>query len=268
MTKKVIEIKNLNTTNLQSIGLSQTSKGVLLKWNSEDKYYKSGALHYGIFSKVHPVVECICSRIREKLGLKGVDYKLEVIKSKGCEDFEEQEILCCVSDNFLKPDETLITFAKHYKNYNQKLTYNKLLEDFKDFEEEINQTLIFDFIVNNIDRHFNNFGYIINGKRKYCPIFDNGLSLYSDLNLEEIQAINKNEYAKKRYDKSKPFENKHNSQIKLIKKLPHINLNNTNEEFIKIIEEYKDYLGEKRVRAMIMLLEERLNYVRKLYSNV
>ncbi|WP_270942798.1 hypothetical protein [Romboutsia lituseburensis] len=101
-----------------------------------------------------------------------------------------------------------------------------------------------------------------------CPIFDNGLSLYSDLNLEEIQAINKNEYAKKRYDKSKPFENKHNSQIKLIKKLPRINLNNTNEEFTKIIEEYKDYLGEKRVRAIIMLLEERLNYVRKLYSNV
>ena len=264
----MIEIRNLNTTNLESIGLSQTSKGVLLKWNSEDKYYKSGALHYGIFSKTHPVVECICSKIRKKLGLIGVDYKLESIKSKGCEDFEAQEILCCVSDNFLKPDETLITFAKHYKNYNQKLTYIKLLEDFKEFEEEINQTLMFDFIVNNIDRHFNNFGYIINGKRKYCPIFDNGLSLYSDLNLEEIKIINKNPYANKRYDKSKPFENKHNSQIKLIKKLPYINLNNTNEEFIQIIHEYEDYLGKERSKAMIKLLEERLDYVRKLYSNV
>ena len=64
------------------------------------------------------------------------------------------------------------------------------------------------------------------------------------------------------------FEKKHKLQIKLINKLPNINLNNTNEDFINIIKEYEDYLGPERVLAMCNLLEERLDYVRELYTNV
>lgn len=259
---------NIYTTNLNSVGLSQTSKGVLLKWNDKDNYYKSGSLHYGIFNKVQPIVECICSQIREKLGFNGVDYKLTSIESKGCEDFDAQNILCCVSENFLHEDEILVTFGRHYKSFKEKITYDHIINEFKEFEEEINQTLILDFIVNNIDRHFNNFGYIVNGKKRYCPIFDNGLSLYSDLNLEEIRNINKNKYMMKRFDKSKPFEKKHMSQIKLIKNLPKINLENDNEDFLNIIKSYEDNLGKERVNAMCNLVEERLNYVRKIYSNV
>lgn len=259
---------NIYTSNLNSIGLSQTSKGVLLKWNDKDNYYKSGSLHYGIFNKTQPIVECICSKIRQKLGFEGVDYELTSIESKGCEDFEAQRIFCCVSKNFLKEDETLITFGRHYKSHKGKITYDQLISDFKEFKEEINQTLIFDFIVNNIDRHFNNFGYIVNGNKKYCPIFDNGLSLYSDLNIEEIRSINKNKYISKRFDKSKPFEKKHVSQIKLIEKLPKINLEITNEEILNIIRDYEDDLGKERVKAMCTLVEERLNYVRKIYSDV
>lgn len=261
-------INDIHTSNLNSVGLSQTSKGVLLKWNDKDNYYKSGSLHYGIFNKVQPIVECICSQIREKLGFKGVDYKLTSIENKGCEDFEAQTILCCVSKNFLKEDETLVTFGRHYKSHREKITYELLIKEFEEFEEEINQTLILDFIVNNIDRHFNNFGYIVNGNKKYCPIFDNGLSLYSDLNIEEIKIINKNKYAMKRFDKSKPFEKKHFSQIKLINKLPKINLEDSNSDFLHIIKSYEEDLGSERVKAMCSLVEERLDYVRKIYSNV
>lgn len=119
----------------------------------------------------------------------------------------------------------------------------------------------------NIDRHFNNFGYIINGSKKYCPIFDNGLSLYSDLSSEDIININKKPYLNKRFDKCKPFAEKHISQIKLIKNLPKINLSSSNDDFIAIIEEYESYLGAERFKAMCDLLKERLNYVRELYSN-
>lgn len=45
----MIEIKNINTKDLSSIGLSQTSKGILLKWNYKEFYYKSGSLRYGLF---------------------------------------------------------------------------------------------------------------------------------------------------------------------------------------------------------------------------
>lgn len=263
----MIKINNINTKDLSSIGLSQTSKGVLLKWNDNEFYYKSGSLRYGLFDKVSPVVECICSKIREKLGFNGVNYFLKTISSSGNEDFEKQDILCCVSKNFLKKDETLVTFAKHYKTYNEKITYDLLINDFYEFEEEINQTLIFDFIVNNIDRHFNNFGYIINGNKKYCPIFDNGLSLYSDLDSTEIRNINKNEYTKKRYDKAKPFTKKHYSQIKLIRNLPSINLNFSNDEVLDIINEYNYYLSNDRIIAMNNLVNERLDYVREIYAN-
>lgn len=263
----MININNLNTKDLKSIGLSQISKGVLLKWNDKNYYYKSGTFHYGSFSKIQPVIECICSKIRSKLGFYGVDYELQNIKTNGCEDFEAQEILCCKSKNFLGDEESLITFAKHYKNSNEKITYEKLINDFSEFEEFINQTLVFDFIVNNIDRHFNNFGYISNGEVKYCPIFDNGLSLYADLNIEEIKFINKNKYNKKKFDKSKPFLKKHYSQIKLIKNLPQINLENKNEEFFDIIKQYKEILGNERTKAMIDLIDERLSYVRKIYAD-
>ena len=47
-----------------------------------------------------------------------------------------------------------------------------------------------------------------------------------------------------------------------------MDLNNTNEDFINIIKEYEDYLGPERVLAMCNLLEERLDYVRDLYTNV
>ena len=86
---------------------------MLLKWNEKDYYYKNGSLHYGIFNKTQPIVECICSRIRKMLGFNGVDYTLQTINSKGSDDFEPQEILCCVSKNFLKEDENLITFEKN-----------------------------------------------------------------------------------------------------------------------------------------------------------
>lgn len=259
---------NIKTKDLDIIGLSNTSKGVLLKWNSNNKYYKSGSMHYGVFNKTQPVVECICSKIHELLGFTGVDYTLETLHSNGTSEFEAQEILCCVSDNFLKNDESLVTFAKHYKSHKGELTYEKLISDFKEFEEEINQTLIFDFVVNNIDRHFNNFGYIINVTKKYCPIFDNGLSLYSDLSSEDIININKKPYLYKRFDKAKPFAPKHFSQIKLIKNLPKIDLSFSNEEFISILKEYEIYLGKERFNAMEQLLKGRLDYVRELYSNV
>ena len=256
------------TLDLQSVGLSQTSKGVLLKWTDNNIYYKSGSLHYGKFKAVEPVIECICSEIIEKLGFKGIKYKLHTVKSRGCNDFDSQDILCCASENFLQSNETLVTFGKHYKRFKNKITYNQLLSDFPQFEGEINHMLIFDFIVNNIDRHFNNFGYIINGNAKYCPIFDNGLSLYSDLNLDEIKSINKNSYAYKKFDKAKPFANKHYSQISLVKNLPSINFHNSNKDFIDILYKYDAYLDGERLQAMAALLERRLNHVRKIYANV
>ena len=63
------------------------------------------------------------------LGFNGVDYTLQTINSKRSEDFEPQEILCCVSENFLKEDENLVTFARHYKSYNDKITYEKLINE-------------------------------------------------------------------------------------------------------------------------------------------
>ena len=40
------------------------------------------------------------------------------------------------------------------------------------------------------------------------------------------------------------------------------------EDYKDIIKEYEDYLGNERVLDMCNLLEERLNYVRELYTNV
>lgn len=258
------------TYDLSSMGLTHTSNGMLYKWMEDNKYYKSGSLSYGDFSKHEPIIEVICSKYLKLLGIDGVEYWLEDIHSKGGKYFDEQIITCCVSDSFLKEEELFIPVGKHYSDLDR-LTYEKIIADFPQFELKINEMLIFDFLVNNVDRHFYNFGYIKHmdsGNVRFCPIFDNGLSLYVGLTDYQLDRIKSHPYGSKKFDVARPFRTKHSTQIKIISKLPKIYLDFDENIVIDEVLKYKTDLGELRVECIIKMLKERLKYVRNLYTNV
>ena len=70
--------------------------------------------------------------------------------------------------------------------------------------------LIFDALIYNEDRHFGNFGIIVDNKTNkpcaFAPIFDNGLSLFNYAMMDDLE--NTEEYAKTRISSyGVPFEN-------------------------------------------------------------
>lgn len=107
----------------------------------------------------------------------------------------------CRSKNFLKEDEHLISFERlhmmqtgiHFVDaIGTYSTPAERIEYTIDFMEEcirfdvsnyLGNILLFDAVIANQDRHFNNLGVIMNqktGEVSECPIFDNGDSFLSD----------------------------------------------------------------------------------------
>lgn len=107
----------------------------------------------------------------------------------------------CRSKNFLLENESFISFQRLYELYTGENLQNdiRVIEDpgdriryvvdfvfdhtGLDCAEYLSQILTLDMLILNTDRHFNNFGIIVNAETGICsaaPIFDNGNSLLSD----------------------------------------------------------------------------------------
>lgn len=236
-----------------AVRLNSTSKGVLYKGITQDGklYFKAGFCdEYGDFENHSVKSECIAYEIGKALGLDVLKQELSY----------SGDVLTCKSENFLKPGESLITLAKLGIH-----TYEMLLNQLPEFVDYFNSILIFDFIINNIDRHLNNLALIVdeNGEFRTPPIFDNGSSLYFDLNPEQLDYSINNPYGFKKFALAKPFNRKHYTQIKLVEEsgiLPHLTLNFNVSD---IVEKYYSGL---RGEAIINMVNSRLEYIKMLYA--
>ena len=124
----------------------------------------------------------------------------------------------CYSKNFLKDEESFITFYRLYKNVTgrdlaqvcSKMNYDDAIEYVINFikqqtnldiHEYLANTFALDKIILNEDRHFNNLGIIYNGTGfKPAPIFDNGKSFLvgnqNAINKQTIEEKIKTAYSK------------------------------------------------------------------------
>ena len=102
----------------------------------------------------------------------------------------------CVSNNFLKDDETFITIYRLHFNIlgkdpalvTSKMDYDDAIEYILNFVKVntkvdistyLANTFVLDALILNEDRHFNNLGLIYDGTAfRPAPIFDNGKSLF------------------------------------------------------------------------------------------
>ena len=108
----------------------------------------------------------------------------------------------CVSKNFLRPTESYISIQRLYDIYyegklddairrldsvKERIAYVKdfiLSKTALDITEYLGKMLTFDMLILNTDRHFNNFGIIVDkttDSYRFGPVFDNGNALLSNV---------------------------------------------------------------------------------------
>lgn len=187
----------MNTIDLSSEKLILTeghsSKGNQSKWRIGDMWYKADHMGYEALSEV------IVSRLLETMNIS--DYvKYEPIMIK----YGDRMKAGCFSHSFLNKNEELIPFERLHRSYTG-MSLAGTISGFSETSAKISYTVDFiseitgldnvgkyisamleiDAFFLNEDRHTNNLAVIRNSDDliyRLAPVFDNGLSLLSDLN--------------------------------------------------------------------------------------
>ena len=248
-----------------------TSKGDQPKWHLEDDWYKADHMGYEALSEV------IVSWMLEHSTIQDfVRYTPVVIRSS------DEAYIGCQSKNFRQEDEMLLPLEKLHRAYHGIGLAKKLVE-FPEVEERIRYTVSFvegttglidfgaylstllelDAFVLNEDRHTNNIAVIRNekdGSFRLCPIFDNGLSLLSDLNDYPLD--------KDLYDcigavRAKPFSTDFAEQTEAASKLygSRLKFHFTREQLRRKLEEFRECYNDAVVgRVERTILEQKRKY--------
>ncbi len=151
-----------------------TTTGQLAKcWrriNGNIYLYKSGTLGYAN-SGLEPYSEYYASQIANVMGLNYVPYNIQKWKGK----------LCSTCKLFTDIDHSYMPIGYLVKSggFNSVINYLKTLGE--EFYQDFLDMIVFDTVIMNTDRHYGNFGIIIDNKtnkpKSFAPIIDNGAGL-------------------------------------------------------------------------------------------
>lgn len=151
-----------------------TTNGMLAKsWRrikGKVLLYKSGTEGFAN-SGLEPYSEFYASQIARTMGLNHIDYDLSQWKGK----------LCSTCELFTGPDVSFIPIGRLVRDggIEAVIDYYRNLGD--NYYQELIDMLVFDAVILNEDRHFGNFGLLVDSHANKiiapAPIFDNGLSL-------------------------------------------------------------------------------------------
>lgn len=171
-----------------------TTQGMLRKaWrivNGDIYLYKANT--YGYANAGNEMYsEIIAYQIAELLGLDYVKYEIVTWNDIEC---VRSKLFTCEEFGYL----TMTEYLTRELGSKLKWRYKDVCRVIpKKCISQINDIMVFDFIIENKDRHFSNFGFLVNndtGKiKKLAPIFDNGYSL---LNFEMEQDFKDYDYDK------------------------------------------------------------------------
>ena len=170
-----------------------TTTGMLRKgWRrlkGEILLYKggtSGAANAGN----EPYSEFYASQIAKRMELNYVDYTLSKWKGE----------VCSVCKLFTDIDHSFVPIFRFLNQYSLRTVAEFIRNLGDEYYDEFVDMLIFDALIYNEDRHFGNFGLIVDNKTNQpcamAPIFDNGVSLFNFAMMDDLENIE--EYAKTR----------------------------------------------------------------------
>lgn len=174
-----------------------SSKGNQEKWQDNGLWYKVDQFGYEALAEALTSKLLEYSNIEDDTPFTFVRYDIQKVKVHG---FER---VACVSKNFLKKEQKLITLNSLYKQSNigslksklmtlpsdkKRIMYivdfTKELTGLEDFDKYLTLLFEVDSLILNDDRHLNNIAVIEeDGRFSYCPIFDNGAGLLSNIQV-------------------------------------------------------------------------------------
>lgn len=170
-----------------------TTNGMLPKcWRRIDgkiKLYKGGTSG-GYNTGNEPYSEFYAAQIAEMLGIDAVSYNLSKWNGE----------LCSTCELFTGKDYSFIPIGRLVKSGGMtavRAYYEKLGEN---YVKALNDMLVFDAVVCNTDRHFGNFGFLVDNKTNEiagtAPLFDHGNSLFNYAGNDDLESVdNLNAYA-------------------------------------------------------------------------
>lgn len=206
--------------------------GFLRKWTAQQNgvklFVKSSTMDTsGLELKYwESETEVLCYKLASALRLASVRYNMcKVVKDSG-----EVVESCCYSKNFVTENEecaSLSSLIQDYEGSNilenaKRPPYFRTCQIVEHWVGKENlrkflEILVFDFLVDNPDRHLNNIIFLHNSAKdtwRIAPIFDNGNAYYGN---KPDEFLDKNSKEKlEEIAQAKPFRRNHYTQIGLI----------------------------------------------------
>lgn len=253
-----------------------TSKGNLPKWHIDDYWYKTDFFGYENLS------ECLISDL---LKYSNIFNYVEYNMIKGIYNSKVKNF--SVSRNFLNSNDNLLTFYRLYfletgkelskdiYNYSSVKDRIKFVVDFISTTYDLNKAgeiltsiLELDMFFLNEDRHFNNFALIRNtqsGTFSFAPLFDNGLSLLSDLNEYKLIV---DVYKNIDNVRSKPFSTSFEEQCECAEILygTILNFSFTKNDVLNEIEKYRAFYSNEIIERVITTIFEQMRKYQYLFT--
>lgn len=163
-----------------------TTNGMLPKcWrrvNGTIRLYKggtSGASNTGC----EPYSEYYAAQIAEVMGINSVSYNLSKWKGE----------LCSVCDLFTSKDYSYLPIGRIVTAGGMETVREYYQSLGKEYIDALNAMLVFDAVIFNTDRHFGNFGFMVNNKTNKitasAPLFDHGNALFNYAGRDDLETF-------------------------------------------------------------------------------
>jgi len=286
---KNLSIKRVSITENQkeTNGLTGVLSKFVVSMKGQEYYVKCGRRLYADIDILYPISEVIVHEIGAAMGFNVTPYELWEVPADNFMDSDEldeysetkgsstyltnlrkiKHMLVCASKSFI-PDEyhTYMSTESLGITETGKDLYDTLTNSGFYSKQYIDQMIVFDYLIYNIDRHINNFGYIItpDGEHYEAPLFDHGRSLFSDFYDNEVKEHGTH---LTNLQLIKPFYELKESLTWVSKQsFETINLNITESLIDNIVNKYKPLIGEHRTKTIIELIVGRVRHVRKVLS--
>ena len=163
-----------------------TTNGMLPKcWRRQNgvvRLYKGGTEGASNTGN-EPYSEYYASQIAETRGVNAVSYSLTSWKGR----------LCSVCEMFTSKELSFISVGRLVSKGGMSAvrTYCETLG--KQFVDALNEMIVFDAVICNTDRHFGNFGFLVDSHANRivapAPLFDHGNSLFSLAPLDAFESL-------------------------------------------------------------------------------
>ena len=129
-----------------------------------------------------PYSEFYAWQIAKTMGFHAVEYTLSKWKDQ----------ICSACQLFTSKEESFLPVGRLIKSGGMKAVREFYEELGPAFTEALNDMLVFDAIICNVDRHFGNFGFLVDSEtntiKAPAPLFDHGNSLFNFAGADDLQS--------------------------------------------------------------------------------